>query len=118
MDNNNLSYLKGQRNAEYSDLTIVDLLRRHACAAPQRTALVYNDFSVSYGCFDLLTDLLAVELIRLGVTRGSRVGILSYHDELAVISIFGIAKAGAVYVPLIPQFPPPRLLHIINDAGI
>jgi len=36
----------------------------------------------------------------------------------SVISMLGVVKAGAVYVPLDPQAPPDRVGYIIGNCGI
>jgi amino acid adenylation domain-containing protein len=118
MDYTQLSYLKGRRTAKHSGLTVVDLFRRQARLVPERPAVVYRDFSISYRDFDRVTDILAVELIRRGLTRGGRVGILADHNEAAPLSVMAALKAGAAYVPLNPQHPSNRVLYMIEDAGI
>jgi non-ribosomal peptide synthetase component F len=118
MDYAHLGFLKGRRTTDYAGLTIVDLLRRQAMLVPDNTAIVYKDFSISYSNFDRLTDLLSAELTRLGTARGGRVGILVDHNELAPITVLSVMKAGAVYVPLNPRHPLPRIMHMIHDAGI
>jgi amino acid adenylation domain-containing protein len=114
----NLSVLKGRRVTVESGLTMADTLERQAQLFPENTAVVYKDFSITYSRFNLITNLLALELVRLGVSKGERVGIMADRNELVPISVFGIIKAGAVYVPLNPGFPSHRLLHMIHDAGI
>jgi amino acid adenylation domain-containing protein len=118
LDYTYLSYLKGRRSTEYAGLTIVDILRRQAHLVPDAAAVVYKDILLTYRQFDRLTDLLASDLIRLGAARGERIGILSEHNELIPLSIFGVMKAAAAYVPLNPSHPPHRLKYMIEDAGI
>src|ERR671924_2408459 len=55
-------------------------------------------------------DRLAV----LGVRPGDRVGIYMRKSIDAVASIFGILKAGAVYVPVDPGAPPARNAYIFS----
>ncbi|MDR2759707.1 MAG: non-ribosomal peptide synthetase, partial [Spirochaetaceae bacterium] len=113
-----MSCLKGYRTTENAGLTMVDPLRRHARTGPENTALVHRDFSLNYRQFDRITDLLAAELIRLGAVRGDRIGILTERNELAPLSVFGIMKAAAVYVPLNTNLPALRLAAMAEDAGI
>jgi amino acid adenylation domain-containing protein len=118
MENSQLSYLKGPRTTKNDGLTVVDIFRRQARTVPEMPAVVYKNISVTYRDFDRLTDLLAVELIRQGIPRGGRVGILADRNELAPLSVLAVMKAGAVYVPLNPRYPPSRLEYMIQDAGI
>ncbi|MDR2098017.1 MAG: amino acid adenylation domain-containing protein [Spirochaetaceae bacterium] len=118
MDYTQLSCLKGRRTDKNSGLTVVDLFRRQARLVPERPAVVYRDYSISYRDFDRLTDIIAAELIRRGLPRGGSVGILADHNEVAPLSVMAALKAGAAYVPLNPQHPSDRLLYMIEDAGI
>jgi amino acid adenylation domain-containing protein len=52
------------------------------------------------------------------VQRGDRVGIYINKSISSIISIFGILKADAVYVPLDPWIPAKRLGYIIKNCGI
>ncbi|MDR2098016.1 MAG: AMP-binding protein [Spirochaetaceae bacterium] len=118
MDYTQLSYLKGRRTTKYSGLTVVDLFRRHARLVPERPAVVYRDFSINYRDFDRVTDIMAAELIRRGLSRGGRVGILAAHHEMTPLSVMAVLKAGGAYVALNPQHPSSRLLYMIEDAGV
>jgi amino acid adenylation domain-containing protein len=118
MDYTQPSCLKGRRTTKNSGLTVVDIFRLQARLVPERPAVVCRDFSINYRDFDRLTDVLAAELIRQGLPRGGRVGILADHNEAAPLSVMAVMKAGAAYVPLNPQHPSNRLRYMIQDAGI
>jgi amino acid adenylation domain-containing protein len=118
MDYALLSCLKGPRTTKNAGLTIVDLFRRQARLTPDAAAIVYKEFSLSYRRFDRLTDLLAGELVRRGLQRGGRAGILADHNETVPLALMAVIKAGAAYVPLNPRHPPNRLRYMIQDAGI
>jgi amino acid adenylation domain-containing protein len=113
-----MSCLRGRRATENSGLTMVDVLRSRSRLGAEYTALVHNDLSLNYRDFDRLTDTLAARLIRLGLVRGDRIGVLTERNELGPLSVFGIMKAAAVYVPLNPGLPAKRLNAMIEDAGI
>jgi non-ribosomal peptide synthetase component F len=46
------------------------------------------------------------------------VGALLERSPAAIISFFGVFRAGAVYVPLDPSYPAARLAQMIEDANI
>jgi len=60
---------------------------------------------ISYGDLASLSDQLYRRLHHLGVCPGDRVGIYLHKSIDAVACIFGIPKAGAVYVPVDPSAP-------------
>lgn len=76
------------------------------------------DEKMTYGELHLKANQLAHRLIESGVQQGSRVGI--YMDKCLdmAVAIYGILKAGAVYVPLDPFAPVARLADIIDDCDI
>src|SRR5205807_1418387 len=59
---------------------------------------------------------LARRLRTLGVGPEVRVGICLERSLDTIISILGTLKAGGVYVPLDPNYPPARLELMVRDA--
>jgi amino acid adenylation domain-containing protein len=94
------------------------LLSRSAEKYPDNIAVIYRNDSITYGEFDKMTDKLAVTLINSGIKKGDRVGIYINKSIPSIVSIFGILKAGAVYVPLDPKAPIERISYIIKNCGI
>ena len=48
--------------------------------------------------------------------RGDRVGVCLPNNWAAVVSIFGVLKAGAVFVPINPGVKPEKLRYILNNC--
>lgn len=94
------------------------LLVRAAEKHPQREAVVFGSESISYRELDLVTNRLANLLLENGVRRGDRVGIYMNKSIPSIISIHGILKAGAVYVPLDPNAPTSRHSYIVDNCQI
>jgi amino acid adenylation domain-containing protein len=94
------------------------LLVEAAPRFPEKAAVVFQDEALSYARLDELSNRLAHTLIKSGVQRGDRVGIYLNKSIASIISIFGILKAGAVYVPLDPYAPVKRLSYIVKNCGI
>ena len=88
--------------------------RRH----PHRVAVVYGDDRLEYAQLDDVSGRLARALLDHGMSRADRVGIFLPKSVEAVVSIFGILKAGGVYVPIDPNSPAGRAAHIVRDCGI
>jgi amino acid adenylation domain-containing protein len=85
---------------------------------PDREAVIFKDQKISYGELDKITDKLAGTMRRSGVERGDRVAIWMNKSIPSIISILGILKAGAVYIPLDPHSPLPRIAYIMENAGV
>ena len=85
---------------------------------PDKDAVVYMDSRITYRDLESISNKLAYVLNKEGMREGDRVGIYLNKSIKSIISIFGIFKAGGVYVPIDPFIPSKRLAYIINDCGI
>lgn len=94
------------------------LLENAANKYPGKAAVICRDEKITYQELEEISNALAETLLEHGVGRGDRVGIYMNKSIASVISIHGILKAGAVYVPLDPNAPAGRLAYIIQNCGI
>jgi amino acid adenylation domain-containing protein len=94
------------------------LLTQSAGTSPTNIAVVFKEQSLSYHELDDTSSRLCGTLISHGVQPGDRIGILLNKSLESIVSVFGILKAGAIYVPLDPTAPTARLSAIINHCGI
>jgi len=94
------------------------LLTASAERHPDKEAVTFENRSITYRELEAASDQLAHALIQHGVGKGDRVGICLNKCMESVISIFGILKAGAVYVPLDAAAPPKRLAFIVGNCGM
>ena len=99
--------------------SLYQLLALAAQKFPDRIAVEEtDDRAITYHELNQLSDRLRDRLIGLGVRPGDRVGIYLRKSVDAVASIFGILKAGAVYVPVDPGAPPARNAYIFSDCTV
>jgi L-proline---[L-prolyl-carrier protein] ligase len=99
--------------------TLHQLLVLSAQKYPDQIAVEETDTgAITYHDLNQLSDRLRDRLIGLGVCPGDRVGIYLRKSIDAVASIFGILKAGAVYVPVDPGAPPARNAYIFSDCTV
>jgi amino acid adenylation domain-containing protein len=94
------------------------LLTETAYRLSDKEAIRFEDQGLSYEQLDSLTNQVARMLISTGLRRGDRVGIYLHKSLASVISLFGILKAGGVYVPLDPKAPTKRLAYITRNCMI
>ncbi|MBU5614218.1 amino acid adenylation domain-containing protein [Geomonas azotofigens] len=94
------------------------LLTQSAAAFPHKRAVLCKERGLSYRELEETSNRLAALLAAHGVRRGDRVGILLNKSIEGIVALFGILKAGGVYVPLDPASPASRLRSIINHCGI
>ncbi len=86
--------------------------------SPDHCALVHDHEQLSYRELDELSDRLAHLLRRRGIERGDRVGLWLPKSLAAVVAIFAVLKAEAVYVPIDPNMPIKRVQLILADCGV
>lgn len=94
------------------------LLEESARRFPDKDAATFRTERLAYGELNELSDRLATVLRSQGIRRGDRVGIFINKSLPSLVSIQGILKTGAAYVPLDPGAPPERLAYIIGNCGI
>lgn len=106
-------------------LTLGGLLADQTARLATHEALVFDDPFLdgatvrwTYADLDREARIVAAALIASGVGPGDRVGILMGNRPEAVASIFGIALAGAVAVPLSTFSPKPELAFLVGHSGI
>lgn len=77
-----------------------ELFHARAQTQPEAVAVEASDGNVSYQRLDTLSDILAHELQRRDVSRGTPVALVFDKSLWAIVAILGIMKAGGVCVPL------------------
>ena len=100
------------------DFLIWHLLRESASCVPHKEALVHNNERLSYAEVERRTNGLAAGLLSAGVNRSDRVGIYLEASIPQAISIFGISRAEAVYVPINALLHAEQVAHIASDCGM
>ncbi|WP_019071574.1 non-ribosomal peptide synthetase [Streptomyces hokutonensis] len=98
--------------------TVHELISRQISATPGATALLDGHERISYAELDERAGRLAHHLRRRGVGRGSRVGVSVRRSADLVVTLLAVARSGAAYVPMDPDFPADRLRHIATDAAL
>lgn len=98
---------------------LTDLLEASARRFPDKIAVsVPGGHSITYGDLSRLTDRLRDRLWDLGVRHGDRVGFRLHKSIDSVVTLFGIMKTGAAYVPVDAESPPARGAYILNDCQV
>jgi amino acid adenylation domain-containing protein len=87
-----------------------------AAAAPDATALRFQNESLSYGGLNRRANKLADYLATKAIGSESRVVVCVEPSLDIVVALLAILKAGAVYVPLDPSYPIARIRTIIEDT--
>ncbi len=94
------------------------LIARQAAQRPDAEAVCSDGHSFTYRQLDERANQLAHRLAQAGVGRGSLVGVCVERGALLPLTILGIHKAGAAYVPIEPTYPADRIDFMVTDAGL
>jgi amino acid adenylation domain-containing protein len=88
-----------------------------ACAPGEGPAVVWADGTLCYREFDAAVNHIAEVLHARGVERDDCVGVIVSRSPELLVSIHGILRAGAAYVPIDPGYPATRIRTIVEDSG-
>ncbi|MGI5506407.1 non-ribosomal peptide synthetase [Lentzea sp. CA-135723] len=94
------------------------LIAEQARRTPDAPAVIFEEAVLTYRELDRRSADLAVFLIRRGVGPGSLVGVYLNRSADLVVTLLGVLKTGAAYVPLDPTYPPARIRAMAEDAGL
>jgi len=95
---------------------IGDLSRVNARRYPQKIALLHGERSLTYGSLEARSNRLAHALAALGVAPGERVALLAHNRLEYPIVTQGVAKGGAILVPLNFRLAASELEIVLRDA--
>jgi polyketide synthase PksN len=98
-------------------MTAPERFLAQAAAAPEALAVSDEEGTSSYSELRRQAFGVAEQLARAGVARGDAVIVAAGRTRGTVAAVVGVALAGAVYVPLGPEEPAPRLSAIVEDSG-
>jgi acyl-CoA ligase (AMP-forming) (exosortase A-associated) len=98
------------------DFLVHHMLRSSAERTPDKEAVVCGTDRLSYRETWARVSGLAAGLRELGMERGDRVGIYMEPSVAQALSIFGISRAGGVFVPMNEVLFPDQVAHIANDC--
>jgi amino acid adenylation domain-containing protein len=98
--------------------SVNELFEAQVVRTPDAVALVAGEQQLTYYKLNWQANQLARYLSKIGVGPGKLVGICLERSLEIVIAILGVLKAGGVYVPLDPAYPPESLSFMLDDAGI
>jgi amino acid adenylation domain-containing protein len=102
-----------------AEKTICELFEELTDRIPDHSALLFRDRVVTFREFDERSNRLAHYLSESkGVRVGDRVAVSMERSIELIVTLMGVMKAGAAYVPLDPSLPVERLRIVFEDACI
>ena len=95
----------------------VELIRRGARYFAERTAVYFEDKSLTFAEVDKLSNRFARVLARNGIDRGGRLAILANNGLYSVPVDFACVKAGAARTPLNARLSMDEHEHMLRDTA-
>jgi len=98
------------------DGSLVDRFERQVARGPDRVAVGDATRNLTYAELDREANRIAGALLAVSPERQETVGLLLGHEAAMIAAIWGVLKAGKIYVPLDPALPAGRIAHLLDDA--
>jgi amino acid adenylation domain-containing protein len=92
------------------------LFEAQAASTPDAPAVSCGGLSVTYAELNRRANRLARFLIGAGAGPERRVAIFMRRTVDAVVAMLAVAKSGAAYVPVDPEYPDGRIAYMLGDA--
>ncbi|WP_051173839.1 non-ribosomal peptide synthetase [Amycolatopsis orientalis] len=102
---------------ETPDATLPQLFEAQVARTPDAIAVTAGDVGLSYAELDVRANALAHRLVSRGIGPESVVGVVARRSAELVVSLLGVLKAGAAYVPVDPDAPAERRAFVLADAA-
>ncbi|MBD0695624.1 amino acid adenylation domain-containing protein [Streptomyces sp. CBMA123] len=96
--------------------TLPELFEAAVAANPSATAVSCGDVRLDYTELAARADRLARLLTARGIGPGTIVALALPRSVELVVALLAVAKSGAAYLPLDPDYPVDRLAYMLADA--
>ncbi|WP_237171868.1 amino acid adenylation domain-containing protein, partial [Prescottella equi] len=97
--------------------TLAAILDAAAARDGEALALVGDGREVTYGDLDRRSNRLARHLSHLGIGPESMVVLGIARSFESVLAVWAVARSGAAFVPIDPDYPPERVATMLADSG-
>jgi len=101
----------------YPGRSLSEILATTAVELPDAPATAFLGATLTFGEIKGRVDRLAKALVRLGVVKGDRVGIMLPNCPQYIIAAFATLRLGAIVVNINPIYTAREVLTVTNDAG-
>ena len=110
------SHLPLEATSDNENASVRALFARQVKSGPRETALILPDRVLTFEELDRKANRVAWYLIGRGIGPGKIVALGCAAGPDLVVSLLGVIKTGACYMPLDPTYPRQRLIDMLQDA--
>ncbi len=97
--------------------TVNSLLAEAVKQYANKTAVSFGDVSLTYEQLDQKVAQLSAYLLECGIKKGDIVALSIDRSVEMLVSLLAVLRAGAVYLPLDPEYPGERIEFMLNDSS-
>ena len=97
--------------------TLLDRFEREVIARGKQAALAFDGQWISYEELNARANQVAAQLAQRGIGRGSIIAVALPRSHDLIVSLIGVLKAGAAYLPIDSHLPLERIQYMVDDAG-
>jgi amino acid adenylation domain-containing protein len=115
---NHITFIHETQKTFDETLTITGLIEKQANAFPDKVAVIEGEKTITYQQLNLESSKVAQFLVANKVGSESIVGVMMAQSVNMAVTINGILKTGAAYLPIDPNYPEQRIEFMIKDSGI
>ncbi|MCK9516321.1 MAG: acyl-CoA synthetase [Ottowia sp.] len=94
-----------------------DTLARTAWRVPDKTALVWQDKTLTYAAFDDVVNRCANAIAAHGIVKGDRVAMFSHNHLDFVLVYYALTRLGAISVPINYMLSAGDVAYILAHSG-
>ena len=98
--------------------TLPQIISQSSKRYPDKVAFVSGGDIRTYAQISHEVDQLATILQEQGIQKGERIGVYINRNIETAVAVFGIMRAGGIYVPLDTNSPTSLTHYLIKDCGI
>lgn len=99
------------------DYTVYDLICRNARVYSERDSIVFKDMRLTHKQFKEKCDGLAAGLLRSGIRKGDRLGVVAYNSDEFMVLYGAAAKIGAILLPVNWRLQQDEVEYVLNDCS-
>ncbi|MBY4004496.1 amino acid adenylation domain-containing protein, partial [Rhodococcus fascians] len=103
-------------SADVALRTWPEMLAASVALDPYAVAVAYRGVSLSYADLDSWSNRIARMLIDYGVGPETFVALALPRSIESVLSVWAVAKTGAAFLPVDPNYPADRIAHMLGDS--
>lgn len=103
---------------DYEKAPLFKFLDRAAHKWPNRTAIVFKNWKVSYAKLKTMSEVFAANLRASGIRTGDKVALMLPNLPQTIVAFWGVMRCGAIGVMTNPLYMETEIVHQFNDADV